>query len=125
MVGFFFSVCKEEMTIMAKVSRNDPCPCGSGKKYKKCCGTKERSRRQRSFTQLNQAKMIQQFSSSSDRSPASFLAKHVFKAVSTPVTPHVPSPLKEKQKTERPTASEKSYGSLEELIGEEGAPQDQ
>ena len=23
----------------AKVGRNDPCPCGSGKKYKKCCGT--------------------------------------------------------------------------------------
>jgi len=22
-----------------KVGRNDPCPCGSGKKYKKCCGT--------------------------------------------------------------------------------------
>jgi preprotein translocase subunit SecA len=22
----------------AKVGRNDPCPCGSGKKYKKCCG---------------------------------------------------------------------------------------
>jgi SWIM/SEC-C metal-binding protein len=21
-----------------KVSRNDPCPCGSGNKYKKCCG---------------------------------------------------------------------------------------
>ena len=21
-----------------KISRNDPCPCGSGKKYKKCCG---------------------------------------------------------------------------------------
>lgn len=20
--------------------RNDPCPCGSGKKYKKCCGAK-------------------------------------------------------------------------------------
>jgi len=20
-----------------KVGRNDPCPCGSGKKYKKCC----------------------------------------------------------------------------------------
>jgi len=20
------------------VGRNDPCPCGSGKKYKKCCG---------------------------------------------------------------------------------------
>jgi hypothetical protein len=22
----------------ARVGRNDPCPCGSGKKYKKCCG---------------------------------------------------------------------------------------
>ncbi|MCS7033471.1 MAG: SEC-C metal-binding domain-containing protein [Phycisphaerae bacterium] len=21
-----------------RVGRNDPCPCGSGKKYKKCCG---------------------------------------------------------------------------------------
>ena len=21
-----------------KVGRNDPCPCGSGKKYKNCCG---------------------------------------------------------------------------------------
>ncbi|MBD64508.1 MAG: hypothetical protein CME62_04840 [Halobacteriovoraceae bacterium] len=23
-----------------KVGRNDPCPCGSGKKFKKCCGNK-------------------------------------------------------------------------------------
>ena len=22
----------------AKVGRNEPCPCGSGKKYKRCCG---------------------------------------------------------------------------------------
>lgn len=22
----------------AKVGRNDPCPCGSGRKYKQCCG---------------------------------------------------------------------------------------
>lgn len=22
-----------------KISRNEPCPCGSGKKYKKCCGS--------------------------------------------------------------------------------------
>ncbi len=22
----------------AKIGRNDPCPCGSGKKYKRCCG---------------------------------------------------------------------------------------
>jgi SWIM/SEC-C metal-binding protein len=27
-------------TVLAeqKTGRNDPCPCGSGKKYKKCCG---------------------------------------------------------------------------------------
>jgi preprotein translocase subunit SecA len=24
-----------------KVGRNDPCPCGSGKKYKRCCLLKE------------------------------------------------------------------------------------
>jgi preprotein translocase subunit SecA len=24
--------------VKKKVGRNDPCPCGSGKKYKKCCG---------------------------------------------------------------------------------------
>jgi SWIM/SEC-C metal-binding protein len=23
-----------------KVGRNDPCPCGSGRKYKKCCGAR-------------------------------------------------------------------------------------
>ena len=26
---------------MEKIGRNDPCPCGSGKKYKKCCMSKE------------------------------------------------------------------------------------
>ncbi|MDD2362957.1 MAG: preprotein translocase subunit SecA [Oscillospiraceae bacterium] len=28
-------------TAAQKVGRNDPCPCGSGKKYKKCCGSGE------------------------------------------------------------------------------------
>jgi tetratricopeptide (TPR) repeat protein len=27
---------------MAHISRNQPCPCGSGKKYKGCCGKKDR-----------------------------------------------------------------------------------
>ena len=26
-----------ERLIMTKIGRNEPCPCGSGKKYKKCC----------------------------------------------------------------------------------------
>jgi len=29
---------KEPVRKTGKVGRNDPCPCGSGKKYKKCCG---------------------------------------------------------------------------------------
>lgn len=28
-----------------KVGRNDPCPCGSGKKYKKCCAAKAQAKR--------------------------------------------------------------------------------
>ena len=31
------------MRLMAKVGRNDACPCGSGRKYKKCCELKERT----------------------------------------------------------------------------------
>ena len=30
---------------MPEVGRNDPCPCGSGKKYKKCCGQKSPMKR--------------------------------------------------------------------------------
>ena len=35
-----FKEQKESTTIRKgkKIGRNDPCPCGSGKKYKKCCG---------------------------------------------------------------------------------------
>jgi uncharacterized protein YecA (UPF0149 family) len=29
---------KKKVLPEIKVGRNDPCPCGSGKKYKKCCG---------------------------------------------------------------------------------------
>ena len=32
-------VLAQEKTVnVGSVNRNDPCPCGSGKKYKKCCG---------------------------------------------------------------------------------------
>lgn len=27
--------------VLGKVGRNDPCPCGSGKKYKHCCINKQ------------------------------------------------------------------------------------
>lgn len=31
-------VPKQVVRLQPKVGRNDPCSCGSGKKYKKCCG---------------------------------------------------------------------------------------
>jgi uncharacterized protein YecA (UPF0149 family) len=37
----FYTEQKKSHTVVrneAKIGRNDPCPCGSGKKYKKCCG---------------------------------------------------------------------------------------
>ncbi|HPW45532.1 MAG TPA: preprotein translocase subunit SecA [bacterium] len=36
--GGFGRVQKTVKRDFPKVGRNDPCPCGSGKKYKKCCG---------------------------------------------------------------------------------------
>lgn len=44
-----------------KISRNDPCPCGSGKKYKKCCMQKDEEARrvQRIEEQLENEKPIE------------------------------------------------------------------
>jgi Tfp pilus assembly protein PilF len=48
---------------MAKIGRNTPCPCGSGKKYKKCCLSAQQEKRPSSvkkqrfipvFTELDQ-----------------------------------------------------------------------
>ncbi|MCB1136293.1 MAG: SEC-C domain-containing protein [Chlamydiia bacterium] len=55
-----------------KPGRNDPCPCGSGKKYKKCCYTKDQSKIQtakimteeqsvRHVTDLMRKQVIQQW----------------------------------------------------------------
>jgi uncharacterized protein YecA (UPF0149 family) len=30
----------QKPVVVNKVGRNDPCPCGSGKKHKKCCAAK-------------------------------------------------------------------------------------
>ena len=34
-------IARKPIVKSVKVGRNDPCPCGSGKKYKKCCGQNE------------------------------------------------------------------------------------
>ena len=41
---------------MKEVGRNDPCPCGSGKKYKKCCAQKKPMQR-RAFRQIESSQV--------------------------------------------------------------------
>jgi SEC-C motif-containing protein len=40
--GFWFftegTMVKPKPLVVNKIGRNEPCPCGSGAKYKKCCG---------------------------------------------------------------------------------------
>lgn len=38
-IGARIVAMPREVRVSPKVGRNDTCPCGSGKKYKKCCGT--------------------------------------------------------------------------------------
>ena len=36
---YMIALLKENGVVKGKkIGRNDPCPCGSGKKYKQCCG---------------------------------------------------------------------------------------
>ena len=37
---FLGGSCKPNIREEPKIGRNNSCPCGSGKKYKKCCGGK-------------------------------------------------------------------------------------
>ena len=37
LVGVFRQWIRPEPARRKKVGRNDPCPCGSGRKYKHCC----------------------------------------------------------------------------------------
>ncbi len=37
-----------------KVGRNDPCPCGSGKKYKQCCMKKDQQKEREALAELQQ-----------------------------------------------------------------------
>ena len=37
-IARFWRVRRATARIVTKTGRNDICPCGSGKKFKKCCG---------------------------------------------------------------------------------------
>ncbi|WP_174838916.1 MULTISPECIES: SEC-C metal-binding domain-containing protein [unclassified Ruegeria] len=32
-----FKRCAGDVELQQKLGRNDPCPCGSGRRYKRCC----------------------------------------------------------------------------------------
>jgi hypothetical protein len=63
---------------MEKTGRNDPCPCGSGKKFKKCCESKVTKKSLGSAQVLSGANKM-----------SSFFQRHVT-PISAPKTPVVP-----------------------------------
>ncbi len=68
---------------MEKVGRNDPCPCGSGKKYKKCCEEKIKHKK---FEAQPLSK--EQAAPSTDK--ASKLSTSFFQRTVQPKSPHRP-----------------------------------
>jgi hypothetical protein len=104
-------------TRMSKINRNDPCPCGSGKKYKKCCGLKEQQARKPRLS--NPISVLSQISG--DKGSPVDLARRVFKVLTgTAQTPTTAPSQPESEPTVAPTP--RGFSSLEELIGVEGAP---
>jgi len=70
-----------------KINRNDPCPCGSGKKYKKCCLEKHQSSGQpegvaESFTEVRQLLAGKEFASLEEVN--AFLARQMSKRNQAP-----------------------------------------
>jgi len=45
---------------MVDIGRNDPCPCGSGKKYKKCCMAKDEAK-QHTVLEKEWTKSVKEF----------------------------------------------------------------
>jgi hypothetical protein len=99
---------------MSKINRNDPCPCGSGKKYKKCCGPKEEQTRKPRIHALPAISSMAPGQTSSSLS----LAQRVFKVLSAPSK----APTEAVAAPEASVSKPRGYSSLEELIGVEGAP---
>ncbi|MCH9625018.1 MAG: hypothetical protein S4CHLAM123_01820 [Chlamydiales bacterium] len=55
-----------------KVGRNDPCPCGSGKKYKNCCMLKEKENSAAKYTASGKRKFKAKVLSATDKSLSIF-----------------------------------------------------
>ena len=87
---------------MSKINRNDPCPCGSGKKYKKCCGLKELQAKKPRLS--NPISVLSQISG--DKGSPVDLARRVFNVLTgTAQTPTVAPSQPEPEPTTAPTAT--------------------
>ncbi len=128
---------KSTQIIMSKVNRNDVCPCGSGKKYKKCCALKEAQKKQKRGLGLkglgvNTKKAV---------TPMSSLATKVFSVLSSTMGSSQSSLSSRSVKTqqegdshvhgdscgchhapEEEKSEERGYKTLEELIGIDSEP---
>lgn len=54
---------KKKPAVKVKIERNDPCPCGSGKKYKQCClnKPKEEKKEQQAETEEERQKWLSEY----------------------------------------------------------------
>jgi hypothetical protein len=82
---------------MKEVGRNDPCPCGSGKKYKKCCAQKSPMER-RTFKPLKASEI---------QSKIGRIAGALSKTLQENA-PEVPKPLSEKVVTNESKSQEET-----------------
>ena len=53
-----------------KVGRNDPCPCGSGKKYKHCCYAKDSVKHEEPLLEGEPSKPVSEESGAEEQHPA-------------------------------------------------------
>lgn len=85
-----------------KTGRNDPCPCGSGKKYKQCCWNKRLPLGKRKF----KATVISSGSHPKEQKPVNLMERAFGSAVvfesdndKPPLAPTMPLEIEVKEKT--------------------------
>jgi len=68
-----------------KLKRNDPCPCGSGKKYKKCCGKEKKlsTREANVITSSGQGSLLDRIKSAGESANISSLKNRISKQINS------------------------------------------
>jgi hypothetical protein len=90
-----------------KVGRNDPCPCGSGKKHKQCCWGKEAPKRKLTAKWLNNP-VVKEMPNLMERTFKDAFDKGDKPPVPPPREKHLSEELKNKFKNGDPTKDDKS-----------------